>query len=116
MVVRPVVSTISQAKPCGSEAFKGPAGRAGSNLLIIPIRDVAADDCKNSEMTAEAHIALISDHAFTRHQNQRNMNTSPAPAPIEIKNFHAPWIDSICVDARTAPTVTRIVATRAART
>ena len=62
-----------------------------------------------NEITNEAIIALISDHALMRHQYHLRMNTSPVPAPIARSNFHAPSTDDRCavttVDARKRKTV-----------
>src|SRR4051812_18710661 len=65
--------------------------------------------CTASETTAETIIALISDQAFTRHQYQRRMSTSPVPDPRASKNSHAPLTVSNChattADARNKNTV-----------
>src|SRR6476469_9962763 len=66
-------------------ATGSPAGYSG---LIC---QVAIVDVRN-----DATIALISDHAFTRHQYQRRMRTSPVPAPMESSSSHAPVIVPIC--------------------
>src|SRR5215467_13716015 len=64
-----------------------------------------------SEITKEASIELISDHALMRHQYQRRMRTSPVPAPIASRNFHAPSTDDSCqvtsVESRKSTTVAR---------
>src|SRR5678815_4117090 len=49
-----------------------------------------------AETANEASIALISDQALMRHQYQRRMRTSPVPAPIASRNFHAPSTDESC--------------------
>src|SRR5690349_5803738 len=46
-----------------------------------------------AEIANDASIELISDQALMRHQYQRRMRTSPVPAPIASKNFHAPSTD-----------------------
>src|SRR5512133_1881842 len=46
-----------------------------------------------AEITNDASIELISDQALMRHQYQRRISTSPVPAPIASKNFHAPSTD-----------------------
>ncbi len=65
--------------------------------------------CAASETTAEMIIALISDHAFTRHQYQRRIRTRPVPEPRANKNSHAPFTVSSChattADARNKNTV-----------
>src|SRR5215467_7567331 len=61
------------------------------------------------EIANDASIALISDHALMRHQYQRRISTSPVPAPIASRNFHAPSTDESCqvtsVDSRNSTTV-----------
>src|ERR1051326_9205385 len=44
----------------------------------------------------DAIMALISDHALIRHQYHRRISTSPVPAPIANRNFHAPSTDESC--------------------
>src|SRR5438067_3576332 len=62
-----------------------------------------------SETTADTTIALISDQAFTRHQYQRRMRTSPVPEPSASRNSQAPFTLSSCqattADARNSAMV-----------
>ena len=71
-------------------------------------------------MVAAAVMAAISLQALMRHQYQRRMKTSPAPAPSDSRNFHAVAMDAPCVSmnpiALALSTATRIVATRDAAT
>ena len=48
------------------------------------------------DTTNDATIALISDQALMRHQYQRRIRTSPVPAPIASRNFHACSTDESC--------------------
>ena len=61
------------------------------------------------DTTNEATIALISLHAFTRHQYQRRMSTSPVPEPRASSNSHiAPTvsiIDVTTIERRKSTTV-----------
>src|SRR5687768_17423035 len=50
------------------------------------------------DTTNEAIIALISLHAFTRHQYQRRMSTRPVPEPRASSSSHiAPTVSIIAV-------------------
>ena len=69
-------------------------------------------DSAMSEMTNDAIIALISDQALMRHQYQRRMSTSPVPAPIASRNFHAPSTVSSCNDTAIDMRKSRTVAAR----
>src|SRR5215212_5187163 len=77
IVVIPTVTNMRYAKSLGKSLFH--------------LRTV----CKKIETTAAVIIADTSDHALTRHQNQRNNSTVPVPAPVTRSNFHAPPIDSM---------------------
>ena len=46
-------------------------------------------------MRMEVERAVISLHAFIRHQNQRSIKTKPIPAPIEKINAHA--FEILCI-------------------
>ena len=46
--------------------------------------------CTDIDTTPDAIIAVISDHAFTRHQYQRRISTSPVPDPSASRSFQAP--------------------------
>ena len=67
-------------------------------------------------MVAAALIAAISLHALMRHQNHRRMNTSPAPAPIAIRNLQADEIESMYSVATPESNAHNNVATRDAFT
>ena len=41
------------------------------------------------EVIIDADIAAISDQALIRHQNHLSIRTSPTPAPMDQRNFHA---------------------------
>src|SRR5689334_1918861 len=64
---------------------------------------------QSAEITNDASIELISDQALMRHQYQRRMSTSPVPAPIASRNFHAFSTDESCdvtmIDRRNSTTV-----------
>src|SRR4029078_3401082 len=64
---------------------------------------------KIHEIKKDATIELISDQALMRHQYQRRMSTSPVPAPMASRNFHAPSTDErrqvTSVEARKSRTV-----------
>src|SRR3954471_11733570 len=64
------------------------------------------------EITNDASIELISDHALIRHQYHRKINTSPVPAPIPSRNFHAPSTDDSCHVTRVEARNRQIVAQR----
>src|ERR1700759_1000100 len=49
-----------------------------------------------TEIANDASIELISDHALIRHQYHRRISTSPVPAPMPSRNFHAPSTDDSC--------------------
>ncbi len=40
-------------------------------------------------------MAETSLHALMRHQYQRRISTEPVPAPVTIRSFHAPAIESM---------------------
>ena len=49
-----------------------------------------------SDARNDTTIALNSLHALMRHQYQRRISTSPVPAPIASRNFHAFSTDESC--------------------
>ncbi len=52
-------------------------------------------DSNSIVITIEVERAVISLHAFIRHQNQRRIRTKPIPAPIEKINAHA--LEILCI-------------------
>ena len=51
--------------------------------------------CSRTETTKADTIAETSLHALMRHQYQRSSSTAPVPAPVTIRIFHAPPMESI---------------------
>src|SRR3954467_4433179 len=92
-VLTATVITITQASALGS-----PGAKRGRTYAIAA-----------SEVTNEATIAEISLHALMRHQYQRRISTSPVPAPMASRNFHAPSTEESCevtpIEARKRNTV-----------
>ena len=54
----------------------------------------SSPSCRTSDTTNEAAMAKTSLQALMRHQNHRRMKTLPVPAPIAIRSFQAPAIES----------------------
>ena len=51
--------------------------------------------CSDTETTKAEIMAETSLHALMRHQYQRSISTLPVPAPVTIRSFHAPAMESI---------------------
>src|SRR5215510_1899984 len=85
-----------------TESFRGsPAGNQRPGIVTK----------HTPEITSDAIIAVISDHALIRHQYHRRISTRPVPAPSASRKRQAPSTDDSChvtsVDARKSPTVAR---------
>jgi hypothetical protein len=52
-------------------------------------------DWSPMETTNADTMAETSLHALMRHQYQRSSRTPPVPAPVKIKSFQAPAIESM---------------------